>query len=432
MCHRWHALAQQAIEFSVGPLIIGEASQKQNSQLFDRLQRSPGFRARLRHISIKEWYLTELDLHYPNRRPVLPDRDGPFKPGNYFSDTWSEAARHQDRTWRQLKALCGLIPKLSLLSFTWSCTPILPETLAEALASQSQCKVSILRSEAWLDYTQFCYTPYLNRTGILSLGRIANALVALRVTIPAAYSELTSQLGRLVWSAKSLQALEIYALGHIWTDAFVPEALASTKFASYQRVTNLEWLQKPETISNALSIRISTLELSNVCVCNDHSAVEVLSSLDLQRLSNLTLSCVTLLELICAKVNRLSALKFALTTSNDFEYCTCVGSNLSARVEVVLKGTSTLRHLHLVNGSSIITSDLLRSSGTLLRSLHVHDYSQWGSLAKCSDVLGEEIIRSMGQYCPALSQLMVDVPYSDKDVRTASHCERFVATDSFL
>lgn len=337
----------------------------------------------------------------------------------------------QDATWHQVSQLMNAVIKLRLLSFSWNATPSLPRGLAHALATNEHCNVRVGQSELAIEYTKLCYAPYANHWSLEGLQKISQNLTSLHVLVPAADDQLLQDLGQLVWSSPSLRELRVNAIGRMWTSDVVPYDLRQTNLGKLSTVTELQWLTKPEALKSPDLLRLSTLELSNVCVCSSAVAERWMESVDWNRLGDLTLTCFTLLRLVYGRQNKLISLRCTVPSDRSCELITCTSRSSPDQVLDVLQGFTSLRHLELINGNGSLTPVLLKHIGRNLRSLAVHDRTQarWES-GRTRPLLDGSIIECIGGLCENLSRLAIDVPYSDLPVSWALHQRNVNLTSS--
>ncbi|CZT25224.1 uncharacterized protein RCC_10953 [Ramularia collo-cygni] len=413
VCSRWHALAQRVIDGDVGPITIGPKTADRNVKLFGRMKRDRSFRQRIIRISIKEWCLRDMNYQFPDVLPYTLMREDPYRTDGYFSRTWSDTARQKDPTWQQMQKLIDAVTTLSISTFTWSATPCMPRPLAQALARNGQCSVRILDSRLVEEYMEFSYAPFLNHWCIASLGIVSTTLTSLCVVITAADTELLLGLGRLIWTTNKLRELRIRCIGCMFYSRTIPYALSQTPFGSFTRVTDVIWLLRPSTMDSDNLLRLSTLELSNVCVCADTAIPTWVEQVDWNRLDSLTITCVTLLEKISCRAQRLTSLTLTCPSGRDCEFTTCTSAATAQYTGTLLESLTCLRHLELINSTESVTPSLLRSIGGDLRSLTVHERTPKYRPDRVRPLLSSEVFHSMKSFCTKLSCLAIDVPFSD-------------------
>jgi hypothetical protein len=417
VCKAWHALAQRIIDASVGPIAIGPSSAMRNLKLFERLEADAEYRSRVRHMSVRDWDLDELALTGYHR----PDHD-PLVEGEYFSRTWT-GHDHDDATWPQIDALADVLSSgLSLLSFSWSAAPSIPESLGLALKTMPACKILIEANPYAEELVTFSLRPYANFQSLASLGVISKQLSSLHVLLPAASDELLAELPSLIWSSPSLRDLQIHAAGYLWVKAYVPDALKETAWASFITVRNLEWLRRPGQAPQDQRLRFSRLDLRNICMCDKLEDAKILDAVDWSCLEHLSTTCVGLLREIVSRSNRISQLKIVLNSGRKCEYAMCSTQYPQSEVKRILVSLQSLKHLEITNGTSIVDDELLNGIGHGLHTLSLHEvvgYHWPIPIASFRPVLANSLLSLMRFSCPLLENLELDVPYSDEE---ASAC----------
>lgn len=409
MCSRWHALAQRIIDNVIGPLTIGKKTERPNLELFRRLKKDAAFRRRVHHLSVGDWHLSGLAF----------DTSSPYRPGGYFTEDWSEAARYADQTWPQIEGLIQVLPKLSIALFTWQALPFMPQPLAKALKGNAR-RISILRNEPYLTYAQLFYDAYINPIALQSLQIVASSLASLELLIPAVDAKLLARLGSLISVSRPLQTLRVYAVSRIRSTRYLPNSIERTPHAKFSTVSAMHWLGSGHgwtAQGSHSSLRLFSLGLTNFCVCAQSEAQgKWMEMIEWRNMRALEITCLGILRLVHDRLGGLTSLTLTLTSpTRQCEHPMCCTTCEPRELATLLKAIPSLTHLEITNGTNGLAQilDILPSK---LRSLSSHEVTPAAWPSPTRPLLDATILEYVGTNFPYLEEFACDVPYSDVEV----------------
>lgn len=412
VCTRWHILAQRVLDTTIGPLTLGAKQNSTNDKLFRRLCRDESFQRRVKNIVVADWFV-EPAAHYELQWPRPVPLPSPYEPGCYFSDDWSPPQQPLHSAYTQMLALATALKSASLFSFTWKAIPCLPQQLASALSEQHQCKVHVLRNEAALEYAEKgFYSPYLNTSTLHCLGMVRN-MSTLEVLIPAADQSLTDRLARFIRRAASLRKLAVYAVSHMWPPPAKPLELS----ADFGRSTILPFARLFPLDGECLPfpLKLSSLELVNVCICCPPSkTAQLLNVIEWQNVRHLRITCLGLLRSI--QTGLLSLRSLSVSLEHPWEVVSCTTSIMDwtdLDLKVVLQQARHLADFEITNARQLMTPRVIASLPTSIRNMSIRHNPYPPVSHGC---MSARCFRLLAKSLPRLETLSLDMPTVEEEV----------------
>ena len=296
----------------------------------------------------------------------------------------------------------------------WSAVPFIPSIIIEQIAAKPGCVLIIQHNDKTDEYLKWSYTPYLSRTISRAMCSISSSILALAVIVPAADNETLVALGFLIASCPYLRTLQIRAVGHIWPYLHAPHGQGGGRLDGFTTVRNIDWLQKPIR-SNRKKCSLQKLELINFCAC-DGSWPVLSEFIDTGHITDLSLTCHTLLAQWQLSVHHLSSLRLFLDTDRERVFKTCSREVPPDDLRRHLATCRSLRHLQILNNTSIVDEQLLKVIGLTLESLELHEYTTTFDYQTPRAYLNNAVLDALANSCPLLRTLALDAPYKDADV----------------
>ncbi|OCK73511.1 hypothetical protein K432DRAFT_410635 [Lepidopterella palustris CBS 459.81] len=429
VCKAWHHIAQRILEGDLDRIIISPGSHVRNVQLFQRIERDPKFQQRTHHIRI-------LDVHSSEFLPFHRDAPWPdYKPG-HEREEHGYLERRSDSTWAQLEQLATLIPRLSLSGFIWAAKMRIPQCILDALVRQSDCRVHCPlpagdpkgRSSAWITFPSI-----QTLEGLSGLRLVASSLVSLGVVVPA-WDDISKEqsllrlLGKLI-SEAPLRNLEIHA-----ADRPYPQ-IAYAPRVDFAILTDFRWMIDFFHTSRD-PLRLHTLRLTNMCMCGPDQQtllhlgeVKLGNCISWKDLRKVHLTCPTLLDFMRTDVGAEEMQLQSLILELDSPYAEIENKACRKKpdfdsVRSFLFSQHSLQHVGLYNGLPVVASgddetdrDLFCHLSQSLHSLTLHENEPGCNTGQPSrSIISLATLRLIGETCPCLRELAVDIPCKDTEL----------------
>ncbi|KAF2806745.1 uncharacterized protein BDZ99DRAFT_523316 [Mytilinidion resinicola] len=337
-----------------------------------------------------------------------------------------------------LNQLAALIPKLPLSSFTWAAKPRVPECILDALRRHADCRVHLqLRAEDFGDRSSgdITFPSIQTLKSVSGLRSIATHLMSLGVVVPA-WDDASNEngilrlLGKLI-SESPLRSLQIHAAGRIYPR----HEWSPHDDDDFTILTDFRWMT--DSFDSARGpLRLRKLGLTNMCMCGpDQQTLLHLGEVQLgkciswKHLRDVHFTCPTLLGVIASEDVQLQALTLRLDTSYLQVDKSCRREPDFDSIRSLLFSQFNLEYLELWNGLPVIASgdeetdkDLFSHLGRSLRSLTLHENEPGNLGPSPRSIISVMALRLLGEACPRLRDLAIDVPYKDAELLKYLHC----------
>lgn len=246
---------------------------------------------------------------------------------------------------------------------------------------------------------------------LLALNSIASRLTQLGIIVPAFDISMLSSLASLL-STSPLSVLEVRAAGRLYPHK-------RSTYDPFNTVRDFHWL--PENVAPHLSLR--KLRLSNFCLCDadEHTRRRLFPLIQCRTMKEAFFTCPTFLDILIKWHVQLSALTLELDSRYETADPSCPGPPSPAGIRDFLLSQMRLESLSIINGTDVVQSgqvafskELLGHLGNSLRSLKIHE-REAGSHMITSEriILPPSSIQIIGEVCPHLRTLAIDVPSED-------------------
>lgn len=415
VCKRWHEVAQQIIDSTV-TLALAEVYEERNLRLFKRIRSDDAFRQRIHRVVVRDWHHTKLEEIRG---------DWPWLDGGYFSQTYIGSLDEWWETTReQIEDLARCLRVLDLTSFTWAAVPQLPQLLIAVLrGKQNECQIHIKKNELWSENAIWAYSPFLNHRGLTHLDFLSN-VVSLEFIIAPADPGLLEELGVFLASRRqTLRTLKLKAFGQLWpgSRAHVNWSDDVTRIDDPRLflVRSTNWLTDPLG-DEWKRLNLTNLELTNICVCTSARPSRLDEMTDVHRLASLKLSCFGFLnQCSSSDFSSLHTLSISFRNGYVMDREKCSSDWSSGSIRAFLIRCKNLRHLDLIDRPNILSEGLLKTMGSNLRALDIHQTISCSPVQQTSFNLHyptaapedrpEKVIDIISRNCPKLKELRISV-----------------------
>lgn len=295
-----------------------------------------------------------------------------------------------------------------LTTVRWSAVPCMPSEIAEALHKfQPDCKVLVEENHRSIFMLNHTYTPITNYESLLNLSTIASQLSRLEVCLPVMENSLWPILGNLIRSSDKLISIRIYAMANIYQRAIVPPELVPRPGRNdWLTLRSLDWLfgdlgqtkKRPK-------LKPRRLHLINFCLCRYNLDVQDLWLFE--GLEDCATDCATVARLVAREAFHLSTFALTIKSGKHHEFNGCNTRLDTGMTQALLMDFRKLHHLTLYNGTAALDGEIINSLGAL-QSLRLHEWRHPREVHR--PLLSTELIQILGQSCPDLHELSLDIP----------------------
>jgi hypothetical protein len=401
VCGRWEALLKPII-FRKLKLIFSVPRDELNRATFDRLGKDVSISSLVHCVEVLEW--SESGLLPPNSPEI---------------DHWVQMGRSREHvsspssTETQLRHLQALMPILPLRDFYWEAQPRMPAWFLSSL--RQHLPGCSLRIASRFDYvtgktlgSKEPTIPAMESIISLSLLKSMSTLKWLDVALAGNEPSLFHELQGVVQTCPRLECLTVYAIAQTCESMNRQDEVSS-------------WPWKASAMpSTFLCPQVKRLSLQNFCICHDRDGSwESFAPWSL--LQSLSLTCPSFFIRLGSKLENLAL--FHLNLDNRRQSSNCLRQLLSEPVKASLLNLKSLESLTINNISVIMDNKVLENIGARLKSLQLHEDEDY-SIRNGRHAITHSQIRAIGEHCPMLTNLAVDVEHDLNWVRAKSSLER--------
>jgi len=233
-----------------------------------------------------------------------------------------------------------------------------------------------------------------------TLQLFATSLSQLQLVVHAGNNSCLFSLSQLLASATQLNSLSIYLAGRV------------ENLKPYIKANLSPYLIKAlQTSAISTLSKFSTLELVNVCICNNFGPNQWLQLVQWPFLRSVTFSCPGFIHQFSTQLAHIRKLSLQLDAHFSTSDTCCPRPHSTEDIQSSLLNFAKLESLEIRNATSVINEELYRQFGSILRTLKVNsdqDPSPTPSTPKV--YLSPHDLISIASNCPWLRDLTIDMP----------------------